>query len=126
MWIEIVGVVTIGQTHPPTFASQADPEIYKTPKKENTNMEAKKSDAHIVRMVKEAHRLAHVAINAVHGSGLPEHHEVASLAHALIAGRHVTAGSGGREVDHAGADETGDNLLDEAYSLDGEKSDGNR
>jgi hypothetical protein len=89
-------------------------------------MAEKKSDARIVSMVKEAHRLAHVAINAVHGSGLPEHHEVASLAHALIAGRHVTAGSGGREVDHAGTNPDNDNLLDEAYGVDSVESAGNR
>jgi hypothetical protein len=125
LWIEIVGVVTIGQTHPPTFASQADPEIYKTPKKENTNMEAKKSDAHIVRMVKESHRLAHVALNSVHGR-LVEGHEIAGLANALIAGRHVTSGSGGREVDHAGGSPDNDGLLDDAYGVDGEQSEGNR
>ena len=87
-------------------------------------MAEKKSDARIVSMVKEAHRLAKVAINAVH-AGLPEHSDVATLAHALIAGRHVTAGSGGREVDHAGGNPDNDNMLDEVYGVDGEKSDGN-
>lgn len=89
-------------------------------------MEARKSDARIVSMVREAHRLAHVALNSVHGSRLVENHEVSATANALIAGRHVTSGSGGREVDHAGANANNDNLLDEAFGVDGEKSDGNQ
>jgi hypothetical protein len=88
-------------------------------------MAEKKSDARIVSMVKEAHRLSHLALNAVHGSRLVEHHEVAATANALIAGRHVSAGSdSGREVDHAGGSATGDNLLDEAYGTGGERSSG--
>ena len=88
-------------------------------------MADKKSDAKIVGMVKEAHRLANVSLNSVH-SRLVESHEVHGLANALIAGRHVTAGSGSsRETDHGGADANSDNLLDEAYGVGPAKSDGN-
>jgi hypothetical protein len=87
---------------------------------------AEKKDARITSMVREAHRLAHVALNKVHGSRLIENHEVAGLANSLIASRHVSAGiDSGREVDHAGADANGANLLDEAYGTDGERSSGN-
>ncbi|MGA8762264.1 MAG: hypothetical protein WB562_05175 [Candidatus Sulfotelmatobacter sp.] len=85
-----------------------------------------KSDSRIVSMVKEAHRVAHVALNKVHGSRLVENHEVAATANALIAGRHVASGStGGREIDHAGADAKGDGLLDDAFGTDEQKSSGN-
>ena len=79
-------------------------------------MSEQKSDSQIVSMVKEAHRLSHVALNKVHGSRLVEGHEITATANALIAGRHVTPGSSGyREVDHAGADSKQDGLLDDAY-----------
>jgi hypothetical protein len=87
-------------------------------------MAEKKSDQKIVSMVKEAHRVAHVALNTVH-SRLVESHEVHGLANALISGRHVSAGSdSGREVDHAGGSATNDSMLDEAYGTGGEKSSG--
>jgi hypothetical protein len=89
-------------------------------------MSEQKSDGQIVSMVKEAHRLSHLALNKVHGSRLLENHEIAATANALIAGRHVTPGSSGaREVDHAGADAKGDSLLDDAYGADNEGSGGN-
>ena len=88
--------------------------------------EKMKSDAKIVNMVKEAHRVAHVALNKIHAR-LVENHEIHGLANALIAGGHVSAGGGsGREVDHAGADAKGDNLLDEAYGSGNEKSPSSR
>jgi hypothetical protein len=86
---------------------------------------AQQKDARIISMVREAHRISHVALNKIHGSRLIENHEVSGLANSLIAGRHVIAGSdSGREVDHAGADANGANLLDEAYGTDGERSSG--
>ena len=86
-------------------------------------MAEQKKDSEVISMVKEAHRLANVALNKVHGSRLLENHEISATANALIAGRHVTPGSSGaREVDHAGADAKGDSLLDDAY---GEGSGGN-
>jgi|HubBroStandDraft_4_1064222.scaffolds.fasta_scaffold432921_2 hypothetical protein len=82
-------------------------------------------DAKIISMVREAHRLSNVALNKIHGSRLIENHEVAGLANSLIAGRHIQSGSGGApEVDHAGADAKGDNLLSEAYGEDGQGSAG--
>ena len=89
-------------------------------------MAEQQSDAKIVSMVKEAHRLSHVALNKIHGSRLVENHEVAATANALISGRHVTPGSsGGREVDHYSPDAKGASLLDDAYGTDANKSDGN-
>jgi len=87
-------------------------------------MAEKKSDTQIISMVKEAHRLSHAALNKVHGSRLVEHHEIAGLANALIAGRHVSPGAGPREVDHGGSDANGDNLLDEAYGTGAQRSSG--
>ncbi len=87
---------------------------------------AEKKDAEIVGMVREAHRLAHHALNKVHGNRLIEGPEIAGLAHALIAGRHVTAGSGiAIDHSHAGADAKGESLLEDAYGRGREKSSGN-
>ena len=89
-------------------------------------MAEQQKDSQIVSMVKEAHRVAGVALNSVHGSRLVENHEVQGLANALVAGRHVTSGSGGfREVDHGSPDAKGDSLLNDAYGTDANKSDGN-
>ena len=87
---------------------------------------AQLKDAQITSMVKEAHRVSHVALNKVHGSRLVENHEVSALANSLIAGRHITPGaSGAREIDHAGADAQGDGLLDDAFGTEAQKSSGN-
>jgi hypothetical protein len=87
-------------------------------------MANKKSDSKIIGMVREAHRLADVSLNAI-DSRLVEGHKIHGLANALIAGRHVTAGSGSApEVDHAGTDPKSNSLLDEAYGTDGERSSG--
>jgi hypothetical protein len=88
--------------------------------------EQQKKDSQIVSMVKEAHRVAGVALNSVHGSRLVENHEVQGLANALVAGRHVTPGASGfKEVDHGSPDTKGNGLLDDAYGVDTNKSDGN-
>jgi len=89
-------------------------------------MAEQKKDSQITSMVKEAHRVAHVALNKVHGSRLVESHEVHGLANALIAGRHITPGApGAREVDHGSPDAKGDGLLDDAFGTEEQKSDGN-
>jgi len=89
-------------------------------------MAEQQKDSQIVSMVKEAHRLAHVALNKVHGSRLVENHEIAATANALLAGGHVTSGSSGfKEVDHGSPDAKGNSLLDDAYGTDEQKSDGN-
>jgi hypothetical protein len=89
-------------------------------------MAEKKSDARIISMIKEAHRISNVALNRIHGSRLVENHEVAGLANSLIAGRHISAGSGNaREVDRAGVDGKADDMLSEAYGEGSARSDGN-
>jgi hypothetical protein len=88
-------------------------------------MAEKKSDSKIIGMVREAHRVANVALNAVHSSRLVEHHEVAGLANSLIAGRHISTGSSdAREVDHAGGSATNDDMLSEAYGEGSQRSSG--
>ena len=86
---------------------------------------AQQKDSQIVSMVKEAHRVAGVALNKVHGSRLVENHEVHGLANALVAGRHITPGASGfKEVDRGSPDAKGDSLLSDAYGDGEQKSDG--
>ncbi len=81
-----------------------------------------KSDAKITGMVKEAHRVAHVALNKLH-SRLIEGHEAHGLANALIAGGHIQPTTGdSREVDRAGVDSKQGDMLDQQY---GDEAGGN-
>ena len=88
---------------------------------------AQKSDAAIISMVKESHRLANFALNKDHGPLVDDTH-VHALGNALIAGGHVEPRSANglpSTTNRAGASKKGNDLLDDAFGEAEEKSAGN-